>query len=511
MLKIYLILSIIITTWSIPGFALPRQFRISLGDQPETQISVSWNSDSTEDNLLIYGTDPGNLSQSHDNIVPIILPDPLNYVFQSRLTALTPDTLYYYKAGNSQDGFSPLYSFKTAPLGDLNCGEFSFVVVGDSRPDRTLGGGFVWGEISAEVKAKNPDFVINGGDLVVDGEDLDGWDDFLSDSEDLTATIPLMVTIGNHDTGPGTGDEAYFNSLFDFPRSSGTFGSGTEDYYFFTYGNAIFVQLSTESFKDGDIPFENQAKWLDEVLTNNPKKWKFVSLHKPIYCHESIMSHEPNEENQNGALVPIIDKHHVDIVFQSHVHWYERYKPSACSFFGSSASDHPCEVAGFEEGTVYVVSGGAGAFTVPESFCGSEDSRVLCEDKHHYIKIDIHGETLTYEAYGAFPSSDSIFDSFTITKNFVDCENIDPHPEDGGIDSGDDGDIMEDTAEDTTEDSDPSTDVTNNIDSGDNIDSDQKSSGCSCKTTSQNRPDLLMFIIIMMALYTIKRRLMNLN
>jgi len=63
-----------------------------------------------------------------------------------------------------------------------------------------------------------------------------------------------MPCLGNHDTGPGSGDGANYNRLFALPRSIGPHGSGTEDYYAFTYGNAVFVSLSTESFKGGAIP-----------------------------------------------------------------------------------------------------------------------------------------------------------------------------------------------------------------------------------------------------------------
>ena len=74
-----------------------------------------------------------------------------------------------------------------------------------------------------------------------------------------------MPCIGNHDNGPGEGDTANYNQIFALPRSQGTYGSGTEDYYYFTYGNAIFAVLSTETFKGGAVPFATQADWLERL------------------------------------------------------------------------------------------------------------------------------------------------------------------------------------------------------------------------------------------------------
>ncbi|MGB9601078.1 MAG: hypothetical protein ACPL7I_11040, partial [Myxococcota bacterium] len=206
---------------------------------------------------------------------------------------------------------------------------------------------------------------------------------------------------------------------------SGNYGSNTEDYYYFTYGNAIFISISTQTFRDGTIPFERQARWLDEVLTHNPRKWKFVYFHHPIYTKNVVfdISHPPNEVNQNAALVPVFDKHHIDIVFTSHNHWYERYEPSACANAGKPSSDNPCSVGAnnFDKGTVYVVSGGAGAFTIPAVLCGMQAGRVKCSGDHHYIIITIKNETLTFEAYSAYPQQNKLMDSFTITKAKNNC------------------------------------------------------------------------------------------
>lgn len=404
--------------------ASPKFVRLSYSDNPATSISIAWNTDVVTETIVKYGKSSGNYTNVATG-TSFRARDALNYIHEVTITGLDSDTTYYYIVGSNSDGFSKEGTFKTGPVEDNYCSEFSFVFLGDNRPDPTFGGGENWPQILSQAAAHNPDFFINGGDLVIDGEEIDQWVKFLGWTEPAASRIPLMPTLGNHDTGPGSGDQAIYNQIFVLPRSTGNYGSNTEDFYYFTFGNAIFVALSTETFSEGSIPFERQACWLDEVLTNNPKKWKFVYYHRPSYTKNVVfdISHPPNEKKQNAALVPVFDKHHVDIVFTSHNHWYERYEPSACANNGKADSDQPCSVGAnnFDKGTVFVVSGGAGAFTIPGMLCGTQRGRVKCTGNHHYILIKIKNETLIYEAYSAYPQQNEVMDSFIITKTKDNC------------------------------------------------------------------------------------------
>ncbi|MGC8927197.1 MAG: purple acid phosphatase family protein [Myxococcota bacterium] len=423
MQKIF-ILSIIFLFYIPVVYSAPKYLRLSYTDDTSTTINITWNTDADTDTVVRFGKQSKNYTQ-RVNGTSFKANDALNYIHEVKLTVLEPSTTYYYIAGSDTDGFSNESSFTTGPIQDENCATFSFGYLGDNRPDPTFGGGENWPQILDQCAAHNPDFIINGGDLVIDGDKIDQWIKFLGWTEKVASRIPFMPTIGNHDDGPGSGDAANYNQIFALPRSSGNYGSNTEDYYYFTYGNAIFISISTQTFRDGTIPFERQARWLDEVLTHNPRKWKFVYFHHPIYTKNVVfdISHPPNEVNQNAALVPVFDKHHIDIVFTSHNHWYERYEPSACANAGKPSSDNPCSVGAnnFDKGTVYVVSGGAGAFTIPAVLCGMQAGRVKCSGDHHYIIITIKNETLTFEAYSAYPQQNKLMDSFTITKAKNNC------------------------------------------------------------------------------------------
>jgi MYXO-CTERM domain-containing protein len=405
--------------WSAVGAAAPSYLRLSYTDDTESSMTVTWNTTVSTGTEVMLGTSPGSYTQTIAG-TSFQANTGLGYVHEATLTGLTPSTVYYYIAGNSADGYSSEASFTTGPTEDPSCGKLRFTFVADNRPDPIFGGGENWPQILGQAAQHKPAFVLNGGDMVVDGDQIGEWLTFLGYTSPVAKSIPFMSCIGNHDNGPGQGDGANYNQLFASPVSTGANGSNTEDYYFFTYGNAIFVSLSTETFSAGSSPFATQAAWLDEVLTQNPKKWKFVYYHKPSYTTEApfSISHEPNEAGQNAALVPIIDKHHVDIVFTSHNHWYERFHPTNCATKGSPGSDTACTEGptGFATGTVYIVSGGAGAFTIPAFLCGNTPGRASCSGDHHYVLVDIDNETLKLETWGAAPQPNVVIDTFSITK-----------------------------------------------------------------------------------------------
>jgi len=419
--------------------AAPFGVRLSYTDDNPTTMTVTWNTASDNASEVHYGTSSGSYSGVETgSSAPA--PAPLGYVHEVTLTGLDPDTVYYYIAGNASDGFSAEYSFVTRPVPDPVCGSFNFVFLADNRPDPIFGGGQNWADVLLESAAHQPAFFLNGGDLVTDGDNYDGWVDFLNWTQPGSAIAPFMPCIGNHDDGPGEGDGATYNQLFALPRSQGAYGSNTEDYYYFTFANAVFAVLSTEGFKGGATAFGNQAAWLDEVLTQNPRKWKFVMFHKPIYTKEVFfeISHPPDEEGQNAALVEVIDAHHVDVVFTSHNHWYERFEPSACGTQGDPGSDQPCPVGetNFADGTVYIVSGGAGAFTIPGVLCGIQNGRVFCSGYHHYVLMTLNNETLDIQTWSASPRTNEIIDSVTIVKAADDCGDLcpnDPDKTDPGI------------------------------------------------------------------------------
>ncbi|NUN14889.1 MAG: metallophosphoesterase family protein [Myxococcales bacterium] len=421
----------------------PKWIRLTwAGNDASSSIAITWNTDSANAKTHIeYGTST-NLGQSASG-TSFLGNGNLGHVHEVELIDLEPDTLYYYRVGEPGD-WSDIAEFRT--LAKPGCGEIRFIALGDGRSQDTTGPAPQWPGIYAQSLDEDPQFVIDTGDLVKDGDDVAQWVNYLKASSPLLQLVPHMPSIGNHDDDSRDGDYATYNQVFQLPRNDTT---ETEDYYFFTAGDAIFVALSTSTFTGGTYKFQEQADWLDKVLTENPRHWKFVFFHHPPYTsHAEVFglefNHEPNEVEQNGALVPVFDKHHVDIVFTGHNHFYERFAP----MYGGGASPMGNPVSSPDKGTVYIITGGAGAFTydaieiagikidpMEDIVCAGSNQAPgsqKCSGRHHYVTVTIKGDTLQGEVvataaqnFDTSPSNIEIIDTFGITKTnpaAADCE-----------------------------------------------------------------------------------------
>ncbi|MFH1532508.1 MAG: metallophosphoesterase [Pseudomonadota bacterium] len=532
---------------------VPRDVHLSYSHpDTATTLTVTWATDSVQDPSVVrYGVD-GDLD---DQISGESFQGngELGAIHSVELTGLSADTLYTYQVGGTGE-WSSTFSFQTAP--DVPCRPYRFVVLGDNRPDMAWLPQIHWNPILSESIVDAPLFLLHSGDIVMDGAETGQWRTFFESSGHYLANTPFMATIGNHDDGPGDGDTANYNQLFAYPRNSVT---QTEDYYFFTTPDAIFVSLSTQTFNGGSAPFQEQADWLDQVLTDNPRPWKIVVLHHPPYTSHAAFdlgfwafefNHPPNEQDQNPTLVPIFDKHHVDIVFAGHNHYYERFAPMK----KGPGNEQGSPSVGFHDGTVYVITGGAGAFVYDEFdifgveldlinwICGEASGSTVCSGKHHFVSVTINGPSLTYEAIATAeqtldndPSNVELLDSFIIIKAGLDICPEEPPPEPSPEPSTDVEEAPDVTSEEVIEapdippgeDSGPAPDMAGEIPApsvdtsgqtetaavedifdttpGPKDDGGQKSGGCTAGPTGAS-PALLLLLIALLAFPRRSRR-----
>jgi MYXO-CTERM domain-containing protein len=436
-LSVVVCLSISTLAW-----ATPEHVRISWcgGDTART-LCITWNDSIHGAGSVAFGSTP-TFGQSVEATV-VQAPAPLHFIYEAELMDLTPDSPVFFQV-TSGGGTSASSSFQTASLDP--CAPFKFAVLGDNRSQDSSGADIKWNSILGEAVAHGPSFVLNTGDLVKDGDEVHQWKDYLEKTDPLQAKVPILPSIGNHDDDKVQGEGALYNLIHQLPRNHETF---TEDFYYVIYGDAIFVSLTTQNYKDN--AFQMQADWLDQVLTEHPKRWKFVFFHHPVYSSNKKVlglwevNHPPNEQGQNGAFVPVFDKHHVDIVFSGHNHYYERFVPMK----GGGGSDQGVLANGYDTGTAYFITGGAGAFTFDEfdlfgleidlskEVCGDASGSEVCDGRHHYLMVEISGNTLTLEAiatsaqnFDTNASNIAVFDSITITKTDpIECGAPTPVPE----------------------------------------------------------------------------------
>ncbi|MEQ9499301.1 MAG: fibronectin type III domain-containing protein [Deltaproteobacteria bacterium] len=398
--------------------AAPQSVKLSWASaDAATTMAVSWVTPNDTPTTIEYG-----INSVGENMLTGLAPmqiDGIGYYHEIELTQLRPDTTYKYRVGSAGD-FSSEYTFTTAP--NDQCTPFTFVQLGDARSQNDRGPSLNWSSIHMEGMAVGAEFFLNGGDLVKEGQEIGQWATWLADSDGVNPVIPMMPALGNHDDGPGDGNSANYNRLFTLPTNTVT---QTEDYYYFVYNNLLVFSLSTQTFEDWDA----QMQWLTNVAAQHPAKWKVAYFHHPVYTTQTMAfgidaGHEPNEKGQNPFYAPAFDAAGIDIVFQSHNHIYERFDPLR---FDPNDVEQGQVVASYgngpNDGRLYVVSGGSGAFLDPlieGNFQNFANGSSVRSKDHHFMKISIAGNTLQYSAIrtnaGNSSGGGSVIDNLTLQR-----------------------------------------------------------------------------------------------
>lgn len=452
--------SVGVLAWASVAFAAPHGARLTYFDDPRTTIAVGWNSNAAGDDEIRYGTAPGMLDQTA-TATSVNQAAPLGHAFTAKLTGLEPGTTYFYRVAGYPAAGTPPLSFRTLP--DDACDPLKFILIGDNRQDLGDSANPIWGQILDETLAFTPDFFVNTGDMVLDGNTPAQWASFMDISEAGWAEVPSILTLGNHDDSDMDGEGALYNQIYELPRNP----DGVEDYYSIDIGPIHFVSLNSQYSTPGSPELAAQVAFLDADLAATTQPWKIVFFHKAIYSRGNHHTGEENDGALNAALIPIFDAHHVDAVFNGHSHNYERYVPSRGvdqAFAGPGrtlpagpGSTLPPIVPDGTVGTSYIVSGGAGALTTDifgftcldaactlctglnfncpaEVFDQDHAANVLYEGKHNFAVVEIDRDTLTFEVRTTIAGNaggGNVVDSFSITKpSFGDyCGTVAPMPD----------------------------------------------------------------------------------
>jgi len=282
------------------------------------------------------------------------------------------------------------------------CAPLRFAVLGDGRAALDgVGPSAYWAGILTEALATRPAFVLNTGDLVKNGERREEWDAFL---RTLPPWPPLLAVPGNHDRG------SWFYRL----------GLAPDRAYAWHVGPVLLVGIDLER---GDT--DRVIARVDALLSATEAPWKIVLVHRPPW---SRGNHGSDSLGVNARLVPVFDRHGVDVVFGGHDHNYERF----CASRGAG-DDRRCTPPG--EGTVYVVTGGAATFTNPLPGISQRVGAALAaadatadrafSGAHHFVRVDIVGGRLDAVAWRTRTGNlrpPGAFDRFILEKAVPGCD-----------------------------------------------------------------------------------------
>lgn len=303
---------------------------------------------------------------------------------------VTPNATIYYQLYDTPAAvWTPQKSYQTVP--SVTATDFSFLAIGDSRSGMS-----VWNQVAALANAKTPDFTIYTGDIVNSGSSAADWDSWFNNGTSFIENNLVFHSLGNHDAA----SVPTYQNVFELPKSVPT--TGTNLYYSFTYGDAVFIALNSE-----DPANVTQYNWLLSTLqANSTKKWKIIFFHRPFY---TIGAHAGEMNSYFGTWWKAFDDYGVDLIVNGHDHMYERTKPlnrnvsttAPVAQYGSQTGEGRCQI----------VCGGAGA----PLYTGSANWFVQSyQSKYHFCKFDV---TATGICNTTYDNNGAVIDSFCLTKS----------------------------------------------------------------------------------------------
>ncbi|WP_132999594.1 purple acid phosphatase family protein [Luteimonas arsenica] len=331
---------------------------------------------------------------------------------QVAVDGLEPDTLYAFRVQGANGWWSPWRQLRTAAAPGA---PLEFLYFGDTQNKNAS----LSTRVLLEALRHAPDarLALFAGDLVSggDGEDDNEWGEWFDATAPLASTLLVAPVTGNHE---------YFEEFEDTPQERRVLGAhwphmfalpgngapGVEaTTYWFDMHDARFVVLDGTSALDLGTA-QAQAAWLDGVLRDaasgeRPRAWTIVAIHQPMFS--------PRQDRENVLLrehvLPVLEKHRVDLVLQGHDHVYGRR--------GGLVE---------RQGTPQYVVSVAGAKQYRLSPEARETMAPVAEDTQLYQRVRIENGELRYEARTV---TGRLYDAFSITGDRASGRSIVEHVE----------------------------------------------------------------------------------
>jgi hypothetical protein len=289
------------------------------------------------------------------------------------LRGLPPESNWFYRVVGESDSDrveSPILTFQTKIRPDTPVG---FIVVSDTQNNPA-----VTTMMSQHAWSHRPHFIMHCGDLVGTGTVKREWvQEFFGSTGELLGRYPIYPTLGNHER-----DARLYYDYFSLP--------GEEYFYDYRWGDVHVFVLDTN--KDVS-PDSAQYRWFQKAIADSDARWKLVQHHQPAWTSDS---NDYGDTFSGGStwgdlqvrthLVPLYEAHGVDVVFNGHIHVYERTWPIV-----QDRVDH-------DHGVIYVTTGGAGGSL--EDFAPSRTWFTAHKYRgHHYCIVTAHERAFEVRAF----------------------------------------------------------------------------------------------------------------
>lgn len=282
---------------------------------------------------------------------------------------LTPGTFYNYSIDGFQGNFTTInYSQET----------FRFAFMADSRSNDCAKQGDGFYEMIQDIRTKNVDFVLFGGDDVQtayscadQGYEKPAWIDLHNLTKELQSTTPIYSAIGNHENPYSAVARDEWRAYWAQPTNGdGMDGYWEEMTFYWDYGNSRFIFINTEEpGYEGDIQ-DKQETWLKQTLDND-KQHQFIIGHRPMV---GSINRGGTLSTDNVARSIYFDElfynNNVTATLYGHNHYY-------CY---NQTQDH----------MINIISGGAGSPVYDASTCSG-----IGFMQKHYVLIDVNKDSIS--------------------------------------------------------------------------------------------------------------------
>jgi len=399
MKKFFLLLSFYLLIINISLLAQVTFTGTELLSRP-TDHSITLNvvSSSALDAYVEYGTLPGNYVNKTDTLSQVAN-EPIVIV----ITGLTADTKYYYRFRYRTSGSGGAFSARSEntfhtqrPKGSM----FTFDITSDSHVNILLGSASTWQQTLTNVAEDSADFLIDCGDTfamdnVSSGSQARTNYIFQRTSSTLglvSPSLPIFLAVGNHeeqeawhldDNGNPVNSQPVWGTnaqkrYFPNPVPDNFYSGNTdtysaldgdhlrEDYYAWTWGNALFIVIdpfwytytkpftgNTGGGEGSDVGSgdrwdwtlgQQQYDWLKQTLDSSKATYKFLFMHHmtggtqdyirggayaAIYCewggydeNGTTYSFDTKRPGWYAPIQQILVDNSVTAVFHGHDHQY---------------------------------------------------------------------------------------------------------------------------------------------------------------------------------------------
>jgi hypothetical protein len=290
---------------------------LTWSQDPSTSQAVTWRTRTADAQALAQiarAKSSPNLSQNATTYsattTELQLDEGKIYYHSVNFTNLIPNVLYAYRVGNGGH-WSEWFQFRTA---SDQADPFTFIYFGDAQNNiRSL-----WSRTirSAILESPRTRFMIHAGDLVNLGDSDNEWGEWFDAAGWLFAMVPSIPATGNHEyKNEGGGKKKlspFWRPQFMLPENG--IAELKETVYYIDYQGVRIVVLNSNRM------IEEQARWLENILEQNPNHWTVIAFHHPVHPTFYII----NDKELDTIWKPIFEKYKVDLILQGHEHIYAR-------------------------------------------------------------------------------------------------------------------------------------------------------------------------------------------